>query len=136
MPTWIKFRLIERPYYDPRTGEIPDSIEGRRNRPGIDPFSGGGKVYPEIVNQKDKILEWHEKDGVLLLKLDILELEAEEIKTRDEALKYQASPKIERDYNHKDFKAERLTDEEAEIMKEDIFGIKLIEIDSGVTTEP
>ena len=134
MGQWIKFKLIEWPYYT-KDG----TLLGRplyTDRYSIAELYGGGKVYPEIVNQKDKILEWHEKDGVLLLKLDILELEAEEIKTRDEALKYQASPKIERDYNHKDFKAERLTDEEAEIMKEDIFGIKLIEIDSGVTTEP
>lgn len=126
----MKFRLVKRPFWD-RHGDILESIEGRRNRLGIDEFTGGGKVYPEIINQKDKILEWHEKDGILLLKVDISESEAEDIKTKDKAMKYNASPKVIKDYNHKDFKAERLTDEEAKTMKKDVFGI---EVGSGVTT--
>jgi len=131
MGQWLKFKLINRPYYT-KDG----NLLGRplyTDRYGIAELYGGGKVYPEIVKQKGKILEWHEKDGTLLLKIDIAESEAEEIKTKDKALKYQASPKIMKDYNHKDFKSERLTDKEAETMKKDIFGIKSEKVESGVT---
>ncbi len=129
MPIWIKFKLIERLYYM-KDGTLLDRPL-YTDRYGIAEFYGGGKVYPESANHWDKILEWYEKDGILLLKLDIPESEAEEIKTKDKVLKYQASPTIERDYNHKDFEAEILTDGEAEIMKEDVFG--MIEVESGVT---
>ena len=130
MPQWIKFQLIERPYYD-RHGNILSSITGRRNRKGIDEFTGGGKVYPEIIIEKGKIKEWHEKDGVLLLQVDIPEAEAKEHETKDEKRKYKASPKIEKEYNYKDFKAKVITDQEAEDLKINFFGIKKLE--SGVT---
>ena len=133
MPQWIKFQLIERPYYD-RNGNILSSIEGRRNRKGIDEFTGGGKVYPDIIDQKAKIKAWHEKDGILLLQVDILESEAIAIKVKDETKKYKASPKIEKEYNaNKDFKALILTDQEADDLKEKFFGIKKLIVDSGVT---
>ena len=124
----MKFKYIRRPYYD-ENGDIVD-IAGRMNRPGIDEFYGGGKVYPEIIKQKDKILERYQDDTFVYVKLDITEPEAKEIKTKDKAMKYQASPKIMKDYNHKDFKAEILTDQEAEDLKESVFGIKIL--DSGV----
>jgi len=127
MPQWIKFQLIERPYYD-RNGNILSSIAGRRNRKGIDEFTGGGKVYPDII-ESGKIKEWHEKDGVLLLQVDIPE--AKEHETKDEKRKYKASPKIEKEYNYKDFKAKVITDQEAEDLKINFFGIKKLE--SGVT---
>jgi len=119
---WITFTLIKRPYYD-RNSDILASIEGRRNRKGIDEFTGGGKVYPDIIEQKSKIKEWHEKDDVLLVKIDIPEAEAIELETKDKKLKYKASPKIEKEYNYKDFKPKVLTDQEAETMKKDFFGI-------------
>ena len=121
MAEWLEFKLIERPYYT-KNG----NLLGRPlyiNKYGIAELYGGGKVYPEIVNQKDKHLEWYEKDNILLLKLAIKETEAEEIKTKDKAMKYQATPKIKKDYNHKDFKTKKLTNEQAKTMKEDIFGI-------------
>ena len=129
MGQWVKFKLIERPYYT-KDGTLLDRPL-YTDRYGIAELYGGGKVYPESANHWDKIIEWCEKDGVLLLKLDIPESEAEEIKTKDKALKYKASPKVMKDYNHKDFKPEILTDGEAQTMKEDVFGI--IEVESGVT---
>ena len=125
----MKFKYIRRPFYDEK-GNIVD-ITGRYNRPGIDEFMGGGKVYPEIISQKDKIIERYQDDTFVYIKLDITESEAEKIRTKQKALKYQASPKVMIDYNHKDFKAERLTDEEADKMKQDVFGI--ISVESGVT---
>ena len=69
MPVWIKIQLIERPYYDPRTGETLESIEGRRNIPGVDPFEGGGKSYPENILIL-KRLSWQERGTTLLLLVD------------------------------------------------------------------
>lgn len=68
MPTWIKLKTKERPFYDPRTGKVLSSIEGRRNRPGIDPFEGGGKDYPEEALRL-KRLSWQERgtDWMLLV---------------------------------------------------------------------
>ena len=119
MPQWIKIKLLKRPYYD-KNGDLlcrpllTDSY-------GIAEIYGGGVVYPEIIKQKEKILERYTDGDIALIKLDITDLEAEEIKIKDKAMKYQASPKIIKDYNHKDFKAERLSDEEAEAMKKDVF---------------
>jgi len=67
MPQWIKFKLVKRPFYDPRTGVILPDIEGRKNRPRIDPFEGGGKIYPEIHG---KILDRYEIGGTLLVQMD------------------------------------------------------------------
>jgi len=131
MPQWIKFSLIKKPYYDPRTGNIWESINGLRNRPNIDPFDGGGKVYPDIA--RDKVKAWHQKDGILLLQVDILESETSAIVLKDEVKKYKASPKIEKEYNaNKEFKALILTDQEADDLKATFFGIKKLIIDSGV----
>lgn len=130
---WITFTLIKRPYYD-RNSDILASIEGRRNRKGIDEFTGGGKVYPDIIEQKSKIKEWHEKDGVLLLQVDVTESEAVAHETKDEKLKYKASPKLEKEYNYKDFKAKVLTDSEAGDLKQNFFEVARITInEAGVT---
>ena len=126
MPQWIKYQLIERPYYD-RHGNILSNIEGRTAE-----FSGGGKVYPDIT-EHGKIKEWHEKDGILLINIDIPEAEATGLEIKDEKLKYKASPKVEVGYNYKDFKAKVLNDSQAESLKEDFFGIKPLSPESGVT---
>jgi len=126
MSQWIKFDLIKKPFWD-RDGNILDSIEGRRNRKGIDEFTGGGRVYPDI--DRTKVEEWHQKDDVLLVKIDITEVEATIITTKNEVKKYKASPKKEKEYNaNKEFKALILTDQEAVAMKKDFFGI----VESGV----
>jgi len=132
MTQWIKFELIIRPFWN-RYGDILSSIDGMRNRKGVDEFTGGGKVYPDIVNQKGKIKEWHEKGTVLLIKVNITEVEAKEHETKDEKLKYKASPKIEKEYNYKDFKAKVLNDIQVKKLKEDFFGIKPLSPESGVT---
>ena len=122
MSQWIKFDLIKKPFWD-RDGNILASIEGRRNRKGIDEFTGGGRLYPDI--DRSKVKEWHQKDDVLLVKIDITEVEATIITTKNEVKKYKASPKIEKEYNaNKEFKALILTDQEAENLKTNFFGIK------------
>ena len=132
MPQWIKFQLIERPYYD-RNGNILTSIEGRRNRKGIDEFTGGGKVYPDII-ESGKIKEWHEKDGILLINADILESGAIAVTVEDKTKTYKASPKVNREYNSKNFKAKVLTDSEAGDLKQNFFEVARITInEAGVT---
>ena len=105
---WLQFALIERPYYD-RTGDILSSIDGRQNRKGIDEFSGGGRVYPYIPG---KLLKWYETGAALLVHVDLPDPAA--YCSKSEALAYQASPKLTREYDFKDFKAAILTDAEAE----------------------
>jgi len=131
MAKWLKFRLIEKPYYTKKGDLLGRPLY--TDRYGIPELYGGGKVYPEIIKDKGKILEWHEKDGVLLLSLNITDVEAIELETKDEKRKYKASPKIEREYNYKDFKAKVLNDNQAKSLKEDFFGVKPIAVGSGVT---
>ena len=127
MPQWIKFQLIERPYYD-RNGNILSSIEGRRNRKGIDEFSGGGKAYPDITGS---ILERYEKGNVLLLKLNISEEEALNISSNTETLSFQTTPTKIIFYSYSDFQATIITDVEAQDMKADYFNI--VDAVSGVS---
>lgn len=123
MPIWIKFRLINLPYYDPRTGNILESIEGRQNRTGIDPIAGGGKVYPDI--DPALILKRKEKAGELLLKLDITPEEAAAMIGDENLKKYKASPKVTKEYkDKKDFKGEIVPDEIAD---------PVVVVESGVT---
>jgi len=122
MPQWIKFNLIKKPFWD-GDGNILTSIEGRRNRKGIDEFTGGGRLYPDL--DRSKVKEWHQKDDVLLVLVDITEGDAVALETKDKKLKYKASPKIEKEYNYKDFKAKILTEQEAEDLKLAFFGITI-----------
>ena len=102
--TWMKIKLTERPYYDPRTGKPLTSIEGRRNRRNAEPFAGGGKDgYPAIKNP----IEAYEKGTTLLIKADV---------TADKVV------------------GEVITDEQAQVMKIDVFGIQPVKaVESGVT---
>ena len=105
MDQWILFELVEKGYYDPRTGKKLDSIEGRRNRPDIDPFKHLGIIYPKIAQDKHKHkhIEWHEKRPKLLLKLDITDGDASRITELD---------------------AKRLTDQEVETLKRELEDLK------------
>jgi len=122
---WIKFNLVERPYYDKNGNLLNRPLYS--DRYGLKEIYGGGKVYPDIPSYKIK--ERHEKNGIWLLKVDVLESEATTITLKDEVKKYKASPKIEKEYNaNKEFKALILTDQEADAMKKDFFGM----VESGV----
>ena len=91
MPVGFKFLLIQRPYYDPRTGN-PVDIRGRNNRPNIDPFIGGGKVgYPDL--SKVLVLKRAEK-GIDLYVL--VEGEQPDIDNllKGESITYQETPSI------------------------------------------
>ena len=126
---WIKFNLVERPYYDKNGNLLNRPLYS--DRYGLKEIYGGGKVYPDIPN--DKIIERYDKDGIWLTLLNITEAEAKEHETKDEKRKYKASPKIEKEYNYKDFKPKVLNDNQAKSLKEDFFGVKPIAVGSGVT---
>jgi hypothetical protein len=69
MPIWIKFRLTERPYRD-INGNVLKSLDGIRNRKGIDEVTGGGKDgYPQIG--KHEIIEQYEFQGHVLVRSTI-----------------------------------------------------------------
>ena len=91
MPTGIRFTLIERPYYDPRTGN-PVDIRGRGNRPNQDPFIGGGKVgYPDL--SKVLVLKRVERGTDLYI---LVEGEQQDIDNllKGESITYQETPSI------------------------------------------
>ena len=66
MPVWFKFKLIRKPYYD-ESGRVLSSIKGRKNKPGVDAFFGGGKLYPVLPG---KILQKIEKGDILFVLVD------------------------------------------------------------------
>lgn len=81
---WVQIDLKKKPYYDPRNGKVVNP-EGRRNRPNIDPFTGGGHEYPAL--DEERITGWHQKDTLLLIKTDapvegkkLTDIEAEQIR--------------------------------------------------------
>jgi hypothetical protein len=110
--SWIKYRLIELPYYD-KNGDVLGSIDGRRNEPGKDEFSGGGKVYPLMPGP---VLEWKEKAGELLLRLDVQAAEAQTLAAKDEPVTWAESPKTTRVGSTRDFAAAALSDAEADAL--------------------
>ena len=103
MPTWMQFELEVIPPRNKKTGSL--NISGLAKRGEISP---GGKRYPACTKDKANILEWYERDSVLLLKVIALP-------SRD----LDFSPKI-------------VTEAEAIAMKKDFFGITE-EAESGVT---
>lgn len=117
MEVWVRFNLIERPYFD-EEGNIVD-ISGRKNEKGVDAFSGGGKVYPDL--SKFKILIWHERASTLVVCLDITEpSEALKPFSKGEPLSYQASSKVRRSYTQKDFCATVLSLDAIAAVKDEI----------------
>ena len=102
---WVQIELKARPYVDGR-GNALKSIDGMKNRKGIDEFSGGGKDgYPEVKN--GEVREWHEKGNSLLVdsKVTVKAPKAVSVKT--------------------------ITDAQAAQIKKDVFGI--VKAESGVT---
>lgn len=107
MALWMQITLDSPSFYDPRTGKTLGSVDGMKNRPGVDPFESRGKTgYPVI--EKSKIVEWHEKGTVLLIKADVTEEEAATAGTV-------------------------LTGERAAQIKKDVFRIESVNAKSGVT---
>ena len=98
MAKWIEFETTDSGYYDPRTGKNLPSIIDRKNRPEVDPFEHRGISYPNIAQKssKPKRLKWYEKGRRLLIRASISEVEADNIVASGE------------------FKAKRLTDQEAD----------------------
>lgn len=128
MPTWIKFKLIEKPYFDPRTGKVLSSIAGLKNNPTVDPVKGGGKVYPDF--SKVRVLERHEKGTNLLVLVDGEQADIDAL-LKQEAVTFQASPK-ELKTESLGFQPAMKTDAAVKAIKVDVFGIKEV-LESGVT---
>lgn len=112
MPQWLKMKCIERPYYDPRTGEVLSSIKGRRNRPGIDPFVGGGWVYPEEWDSLECLDKRQEGDTILLL-VDEPQEVLDSVEGRAGKKSYPASPKEVWEYDVSDHRPMVLSDDDA-----------------------
>lgn len=102
MAHWIKFKLVQRPYYDPRTGEELASIEGLGNRPNIDPFAGGGAVYPDLTEYR--VLERRENENELIVLIDDPDDKIDRLLSKTDALSFAATPKHSRAYTFSDFK--------------------------------
>ena len=78
----IKFKLKPTEYYDPATGKKLKSIEGRRNRPGIDEFKDYRREYPKArSNPKTKRRIYNRNE--LILDMDISQSDVERIKLED-----------------------------------------------------
>jgi hypothetical protein len=101
--TYIQFTLPSRAYHD-QNGRVLESVEGRKNKKGVDEFSGGGRDYPNMNGSVIK--EWHEKGKDFLLAVEAPATTLEK-------------------------QGKKLTKEEAKILKETLFGIS--EPSSGVT---
>lgn len=111
MPIYMEFEMIIRPPRNKRTGSL--NIQGLRNRKGIDEIDPGGKDAPAIAEDRTKVLERLEKDGRLLLKLNISDAQADQVKK---------------------FKAKKLTDKQADDMKRDFFKVpEKVIVESGVS---
>jgi len=88
MATWLKFKLIDRPYYDKHGNTLKRELSNKGY--GIAEIYGGGKLYPDMG--KLTVLEWHEKgyDLAVLVEGDQAEVD-KLLQTKDVFL--QASPK-------------------------------------------
>ena len=74
MNKWVKYKLTKRPFKNAK-GEIVD-ITGRRNRPTMDEFSGGGCDYPVLPTYSDRCEgDNKETDRILMLLVDDKEKE-------------------------------------------------------------
>lgn len=74
MPQWLKFKKIDKGYFDPKTGKKLASIKGRRNRPGIDVFTHFGTIY---TRQMGKGRSVKETENEVILELNITDSEAD-----------------------------------------------------------
>lgn len=129
MAQWISFQLIERPYYDAQ-GRVLASIEGRKNRKGIDEFTGGGKVYQNL--KAVKVLERYEKGTTLLVLVEGEQADIDALLV-NKSVTYAASPTTSKTVPE-GFQALVLTVEGTEAVKRDVFGISPpVDIKSGVT---
>ena len=88
MATWLKFKLIDRPYYDKHGNTLKRALSTTGY--GLAEIYGGGKLYPDM--SKITVLEWHEKgyDLAVLVEGDQAEVD-KLLQTKDVFL--QASPK-------------------------------------------
>lgn len=103
MRQWIKITLIPLPYYNGK-GSMLATIAGRKNRPNLDQFTGGGYVYPNMNGLK--VLSWQEAEEAPLLMV-LVEADQKIIEAflkRDAAVTYQDTPSITKTIRSSDFK--------------------------------
>jgi len=99
MGEFVEFEVVDLGYYNPETGKDVLDITGRHNKPGVDPFTHRGRLYPEISKQKEKILMRRRKREKLLLELNITPEEADKIK--EFKAKWKKKDQVEADWGIK-----------------------------------
>lgn len=143
MEQWIKFTLVRQPFHD-RGGNVLPYVERRNVYSEHNENYGGEWLTPDLTGFE--ILERCQKEDIVLMKIRGDKAAFNSLKTERKAYnlthtvhrrnkKKIYTPKETNLYNLNDFGLAVLTDEEAEAMKEAIFGIipLIIEPDSGVT---
>ena len=128
MEAWIKFKLIKKPYYNPKTGSVLSSIAGRQNRPRVDAFRGGGKARPDF--SKVNVRQRYENSDDLLVLIDGEQAQVDILLTNKPIL-IQVSPTATVE-DVTGFMPELLSDAEAEALKSVVFSVDA-ECISGVT---
>lgn len=113
---WLKFTLIEKPFYDPRTGEVLDSIEGRRNRKNVDPFEGGGVVFPEIPRGL-QVKEWFVNRPHFMVLVEGQTKDVSSVLSESKEMYFRASPKVITKYSYQNHKPTRVTKPLEELKK-------------------
>ena len=128
MSTWIKFKLIDRPYYTKSGALINRSLS--TNTYGISDIRGGGKLWPDL--SKVKVLKRYRKDDILYVLIDesVLPEESKEIEDllTSETIEFDASPTT---VSSGEFYPKEMDEETVRIAILDLFGIDITE--SGVT---
>ena len=74
---YIEIERVDLGYYDPDTGRDLASIEGRKNRPGIDAFSHKGYDYPSLIKSNKCKNRIPIGGGKILAEIDITGIEAD-----------------------------------------------------------
>ena len=128
MATWIKFKLIDRPYYTKSGALINRPLS--TNTYGISDIRGGGKLWPDL--SKVKVLKRYRKDDILYVLIDesVLPEESKEIEDllTSETIEFDASPTT---VSSGEFYPKEMDEETVRTTILDLFGIDITE--SGVT---
>lgn len=132
MPVWVLSVRIDLGYFRPNGGRI-GSLQGFRNRPGIDEFLHAGWLYLDVeeslILEKHEALEYIEADkNLVLYLLDISDAEADAFVSQHYPIQRPRSYKVKKRKNKPDkltvkeyvtnnftkFNAEKITVIEAE----------------------
>ena len=88
MATWIKFKLIDRPYYDKAGNTLKRALY--TDRYGVAEIYGGGLLYPDV--SKVTVIERYENGDNLILLVDGDQKEIDKL-IKAGSVSFQSSPK-------------------------------------------